>query len=95
MKGLYTKQYKSNKVLARAFCKSAKGSKWLVDRKIYYIIDVTETQYLVRFPSGGAKWYSKARFEVLKKVADAIPKTIELIPPPNKKPVIIQLKLNI
>ena len=74
MKRIYTKQYTTNPSIGRVVCRKSKGSKWLRDHKVYHVIDHTETQFLIRFPRGGAKWYGKNRFEIYKVVAEKLTK---------------------
>jgi hypothetical protein len=53
------KKYKHNKILFKSKCIDPTGMLFPGWRNI---IDFTETQYLVKFNSGAAKWYSKKRF---------------------------------
>lgn len=88
---MYVKQYLGNKVLGWVVCRDTKNSIFLREHQQYKVIDETETQFLIRFGSGGAKWYSKARFQIIKKTAERL-KSDPITFKPEK---VVQLTLNL
>jgi len=55
------KKYLTEEVLFRTKCINDDNTSFL-NIKWYDVIDFTTNSYLIRFNSGGAKWYNKNRF---------------------------------
>jgi len=60
----HPKKYLYNKVLFKVTCIDNSNSLFLWIGHTYDVIKVTETNYLIRFASGGTTWYSRSRFLV-------------------------------
>lgn len=62
MSDSHPKMYMQHRVLFRVLCIDSSKSEFLVTGRNYEVIEETDTNFLVRFHSGGAKWYTKTRF---------------------------------
>ncbi len=58
----HRKQYANSSTLFKTKCIDPSNSVML-QPKWYNVIEETDTQYLIQFYSGGAKWYDKTRFQ--------------------------------